>query len=114
MSDGDKAAMVKEEVDRTVNFYNSSHPNSSLNNQTPCILSGYYRETLSMILGYAVKPAPVLLMYPEGQDENVFTANTGLALRLLNRLTKVDVNVIPRAAPLSGQPAMTGASRYPW
>ncbi len=113
MSDGDKVAMVKEEADRTVNFYNSSHPNSSLNNQTPCILSGYYRETLSMILGYAVKPAPLLLMYPEGQDDNVFTANTGLALRLLNRLTRVDVNVIPRATPLSGQPAMTGASQLP-
>jgi type IV pilus assembly protein PilM len=113
MSDSDRVAMVKEEIDRTVNFYNSSHPNSQLNNHTPCILSGYYRETLSMMLGYAVKPAPVLLMYPEGQDDNIFTANTGLALRTLNRLTRVDVNVIPRAAPAAGQAAPTGASPLP-
>jgi len=113
MGDGDKVAMVKEEIDRTVNFYNSSHPNSPLNNQTPFILSGYFRETLFMILQYAVKPAPVLLMYPEGQDDNVFTANTGLALRTLNRLTRVDLNVIPRAAPSAKQAAATGASPLP-
>jgi Tfp pilus assembly protein PilN len=113
MSDGDKVAVVKEEIDRTVNFYNSSHPSSPLNKQTPCILSGYYRETLSMVLGYAVKPAPVLLMYPEGQDDNIFTANTGLALRTLNRLTRVDVNVLPQAAPAAKQAAPMGASSLP-
>jgi type IV pilus assembly protein PilM len=113
MNDGGKAATIKEETDRTVNFYNSSHPNSLLNSLTPCILSGYYRETLSMILGYAVKPAPVLLLYPGAQDDNVFTANTGLALRTLNRLTRVDVNVIPRTASSSGRAATTGASPLP-
>ena len=108
MSDGDKAATIKEETDRTVNFYNSSHPNSPLTNLTPCILSGYYREALSMIMGYAVKPAPVLLMYPAEQDDNVFTANTGLALRSLSRLIRVDVNVIPRAAAGPAPPAGAG------
>ena len=58
MNEGDKAATAKEEVERTVNFYNSGHPNSPLNNQATCILSGYYREILSNMLGYAVKPAP--------------------------------------------------------
>ena len=113
MSEGDKAATIKEEIDRTVNFYNTSHPGSPLNNLTPCIISGYYRGTLSMILGYAVKPAPVLLLYPEEQDDNVFTANTGLALRTLNRLTRVDVNVIPRPTPAAGQVATTGAGPLP-
>lgn len=113
MQIGDKAAMVKEEVDRTVNFYNSSHHDSPLNTLTPCIVSGYYRETLHNILGYAVKPAPVLLMYPEERDDNLFTANTGLALRTLNRLLRVDINVIPRAAPLARQPAATGAGSLP-
>ena len=98
MNEGDKAATAKEEVERTVNFYNSGHPNSPLNNQATCILSGYYREILSNMLGYAVKPAPVLLMYPGSQDESIFTANTGLALRTINRLTRVDINVIPQAA----------------
>lgn len=111
--DGDKMVLVREEVDRTVNFYNSSHPNNPLNNQTPCILSGYYRESLSTMLGYAVKPAPVLLTYPEGQDENIFTANTGLAMRTISRLTRVDVNVIPRATPSARQAAPAGAGRLP-
>ncbi len=105
ISDGDKAATIKEEIDRTVNFYNSGHPHSPLNNQTSCILSGYYRERLSNMLGYAVKPAPVLLMYPQSQDENIFTANTGLAQRTINRLTGVDINVIPQAAAAQKQAA---------
>ena len=104
MNEGDKAAMVKDEVERTVNFYNSGHTSSPLNNLTPCILSGYYLETLSMILGYAVRPAPMLVTYPQGQDENIFTANTGLAQRTVNRLTRrVDINVTPQAAAAGKQ-----------
>jgi type IV pilus assembly protein PilM len=98
MSEGDKAAMVKEEVERTVSFYNSGHPNSPLNNQTYCILSGSLREKLSTMLVCPSKPPPGLLFYPQGQDESTFTANTGLALRTINRLTRVDINAIPQAA----------------
>jgi hypothetical protein len=98
MSEGDKAAMVKEEVERTVNFYNSGHPNSPLNGQTFCILSGSLRDKLSTILGYKTKEPPHLLSYPQGRDDNTFIANTGLALRTINRLTRVDISVIPQAA----------------
>jgi len=94
MSEGDKARMVKEEVDRTINFYNSGHPNSPLGTQTYCIVSGILRETLSMVMGYPVKPAPALLTYPPGQDGNDFIVNSGLALRTINPLTKVDINCI--------------------
>ncbi|MDD5648595.1 MAG: PilN domain-containing protein [Dehalococcoidia bacterium] len=99
ISDGDKARMVKEEVDRTVNFYNSSHPNNPLGPQTYCIVSGMFRETLSMVMGYPVKSAPALLTYPPGTDDNEFIVNSGLALRTINRLTRVDINVMPSAAP---------------
>ena len=98
MSEGDKAAMVKDEVDKTVKFYNSGHPNSPLNGRTYCILSGSLRERLSAMLGYPSKPPPGLLFYPDGQDENTFIANTGLALHTINRLTRVDINVMPQAA----------------
>jgi type IV pilus assembly protein PilM len=99
MSEGDKARMVKEEVDRTINFYNSGHPNSPLGTQTYCIVSGILRETLSMVMGYPVKPAPSLLTYPAGQDGNDFVVNSGLALRTVNQLKRVDINVMPSAAP---------------
>jgi len=101
MSDGDKARLVKEEVDRTVNFYNSSHPNNPLGQQTYCIVSGILRETLSMVMGYPVKAAPALLTYLPGQDGNDFIVNSGLALRTINQLTKVDINVMPSAVPFA-------------
>jgi type IV pilus assembly protein PilM len=112
MQVGEKAAVVKEEIDRTVNFYNSSHPNSPLTNHTPCFLSGEMRETLATIIGYNVKLPPSLLAYPAGQDDNAFVANTGLALRLLNRLTRVEVNVMPSAAP-AARPAAAGGLSVP-
>jgi len=99
MSDGDKVRMVKEEVEKTVNFYNSGHPESALGTQTYCIVSGILRETLSMVMGYPVKAAPSLLTYPPGHDNNDYIVNTGLALRTINRLTRVDIDVIPKAAP---------------
>ncbi|MCX6007345.1 MAG: hypothetical protein NTZ34_08850 [Chloroflexi bacterium] len=103
ISEADKADMVKEEVERTVNFYNSGHPYSPMNNQTPCILSGSLRETLSTKLGYPSKLPPSLLNYPEGQDESAFIANTGLAQRTINRLRRVDINVIPQASAAQKQ-----------
>jgi len=99
MSDGDKARMVKEEVDRTVDFYNSGHPGNPMGQQTYCIVSGILRETLSMVMGYPVKSAPTLLTYPPGQDANDFMVNSGLALRTINPLTRVDINVMPSAMP---------------
>ena len=97
--EGDKAALVKEELERSVSFYNSMHASRPLTGQTPCILSGSLRERLSTMLGYPVKPPPHTLVYPEGQDENNFTANTGLALRSAKRLNGgVDINVMPQAA----------------
>jgi len=110
MSDGDKVRTVKEEVDRTVNFYNSSHPDNPLGQQTYCIVSGIFRETLSMVMGYPVKAAPALLTYPPGLDGNDFMVNTGLALRTINRLHRVDMNLMPSAKPAAGSSAPSGPS----
>jgi len=112
MSEGDKARMVKEEVDRTINFYNSGHPNSPLGQQTYCIVSGILRETLSMVMGYPVKPAPALLTYPPDQDANDFVVNSGLALRTISQLTKVDINVMPGTAS-AARPAAAGFNPVP-
>jgi Tfp pilus assembly protein PilN len=112
MSDGDKATMIKEEVDRTVNFYNSGHPNNPLGQQTYCTVSGILRETLSMVMGYPVKSAPALLTYPPGQDGNDFIVNSGLALRTINQLIKVDINVMPGAMPAAKR-AVAGINLIP-
>jgi len=112
MSDGDKARMVKEELDRTINFYNSGHPNSPLGQQTYCIVSGMLRETLSLVMGFPFKPAPVLLTYPPGQDANDFIVNSGLALRTINQLTKVNINVMPGEEPVA-KPAAKGINPFP-
>jgi Tfp pilus assembly protein PilN len=112
MSDADKVRMVKEELDRTINFYNSGHPNSPLGQQTCCIVSGILCETLSMVMGYPVKPAPALLAYPEDQDANDFVVNSGLALRTISKLTKMDINLMPSAAPAAG-PAAAGFNPTP-
>jgi len=113
MSETDKAGMVKEEVDRTVNFYNSSHPNSVLGQQTPCIVSGMLREALCMVMGYPVKPAPAMLAYPKGQDANDFVVNSGLALRTISKLTKVDINVVQGAEAAAIRPAAAGLNPMP-
>lgn len=113
MSEGDKVRMVKEEVDKTVNFYNSGHPESPLSTQTYCIVSGILRETLSMMMGYPVKAAPPLLTYPPGHDSNDYIVNSGLALRTINKLTRVDINVIPSAAPAVVKAEGSGVNRTP-
>ncbi len=112
MSDGDKARTVKEEVDRTINFYNSIHQNNPLGQQIYCIVSGILRETLSMVMGYPVKAAPALLTYPPGQEGNDFIVNSGLALRTINQLTKVDINVMPSATPVA-RPSAAAISPTP-
>ncbi len=112
MSDGDKVRMVKDEVDRTVNFYNSGRSDNQLGQHTYCIVSGILRETLSMVMGYPVKAAPTLLTYPPSQDDNDFVVNSGLALRTINQLTKVDINVMPSASP-AARPAGAGINPAP-
>jgi len=112
MSDGDRARMVKEEVDRTINFYNSGHPSSPLGQQTYCVVSGILRETLSMVMGYPVKPAPALLAYPPEHDANDFIVNSGLALRTISQLTRVNINVMPGTAP-AARPAAAGINPAP-
>jgi len=112
MSDGDKARLVKEEVDRTINFYNSGHPSSPLGQQTYCVVSGILRETLSMVMGYPVKPAPAMLAYPPEHDANDFIVNSGLALRTISQLSKVNINVMPGTVP-AARPVATGINFAP-
>ncbi len=107
MSDLDKVTQIKDEAARTISFYNSSHRERLISNETPCYLAGGLKESLAEALGYVIKSMPPFLAYPSGVAEDQFTANTGLAIRSnksASRNMQVDINVLPgisavRAAP---------------
>ena len=100
VSAADKVAAVKEELDRTVTFYNSSHKASPINENTAAFVSGELGEMLVEALGYQVKPLPEWLSYPEGFVASEYAANIGLALKqggIGRSQVRVDINVVPAA-----------------
>ncbi|MDD5313127.1 MAG: pilus assembly protein PilM [Dehalococcoidia bacterium] len=98
MIDLDKVTMVKDETERTINFYNASHKERPLSNTTFCYFNGDLRDKLSQVMGFPAKPMPALLTYPANCDHNDYVANTGMALRLLGKgshLARLEINFIP-------------------
>jgi type IV pilus assembly protein PilM len=97
-SPDEKIAEVKEELERTVTFYNSSHKGSEITSRMAVFVSGELGEMLAETLEYRGKPLPQLLMYTDSLNTSEYAANIGLALRQ----TRVDVsparvglNVVP-------------------
>lgn len=100
VSAADKVAAVKEELDRTVTFYNSSHKASPINENIAAFVSGELGDMLVEALGYPVKPLPEWLSYPEGFVASEYAANIGLALKqggIGRSQVRVDINVVPAA-----------------
>jgi len=100
MPASEKVEVVKEELDRTVTFYNSSHKESPITENMVVFLGGELREMLAEALGYPVKPLPEWLSYPEGFDAAEYAVNIGLALREVKVAApqvRVSVNVLPEA-----------------
>ena len=86
----DKLPLIRDDVDRTIKFYNSNNPEKPLTNSVPIFASGELAgepeqcQSLSDELGYPVLPLPSLLMKcPEGLDPNRYMVNIGLALKRL-------------------------------
>ena len=101
MSEPDKISTIKDEIARTVNFYNSSHADKQLDKNAKCFLSGDLSEGLAQVIPYSIKPLPSNLVYPAGVDEGRFAANTGMALKGTGgaaKLMKVNIDVLPRLA----------------
>ncbi len=101
MSEPDKISTIKDEIARTVNFYNSSHADKQLDKNAKCFLSGDLSEGLAQIIPYSIKPLPSNLVYPARVDEGRFAANTGMALKGTGgaaKLMKVNIDVMPRLA----------------
>jgi type IV pilus assembly protein PilM len=97
-SPDDKIAEVKEELERTIAFYNSSHKGVEITNRMAAFVSGELGDMLAQTLEYRVKPLPQLLSYTDGLNISEYAANVGLALgqtRTELSPARVTLNVTP-------------------
>jgi Tfp pilus assembly protein PilN len=97
-SPDEKIAEVKEELDRTIAFYNSSHKGSEITNKVAAFVSGELGEMLAKTLEYRVKPLPQLLSYADSLNTSEYATNIGLALRQARvdiSPARVNLNVTP-------------------
>lgn len=102
----DKFATIREEIERTIKFYNSSHPEKPLEPSLPIFASGELGEepqtcqSLADELNYSVVPLLSPLKYPEGLSPTQYMVNIGLALKKLSlgkraRFSLENLNVLP-------------------
>lgn len=102
----DKLATIREELERTIKFYNSSHPEKPIEPSLPIFASGELGEepqacqTLADELNYSVVPLSSPLKYPEGLSPTQYMVNIGLALKKLPlgkraSVSLVNLNVLP-------------------
>jgi len=85
----EKLPVIKNDLDRTIKFYNSNNPEKPLASSVPIFVSGELADepelcrSLSAELGYPVLPLPPTppLEYPGGLDLNRYMVNIGLALK---------------------------------
>lgn len=100
MPPSEKVAVIREELDRTVTFYNSSHKGNPITDNIAIFAGGDLKDMLGEVLDYPVKPFPELLSYPEDFDAGEYAVNIGLALkqvRASKSQMQVNINVIPEA-----------------
>jgi type IV pilus assembly protein PilM len=96
----DKISEVKEELERTVAFHNSSHKGNPITNSIATFVSGELGNMLSGTLEYRVKPLPQLLSYTGTLNIGEYATNIGLALKSVRAdisRTRVNINVMPEA-----------------
>ncbi len=107
----EKVSIFREEVERTIKFYNTNNPERAISAEVPIYVSGELADepellqSLSSEMGHPVLPLVSPLKCPEGLEVNRYAVNIGLALRKLSPAKVADravvnLNVIPRA----GQP----------
>jgi type IV pilus assembly protein PilM len=97
-SPDEKIAEVKEELERTIAFYNSSHKGGEITPKMATFVSGELGDMLSQTLEYRGKPLPQLLSYTDGINTSEYAANIGLALRQTRAEvspTRINLNVTP-------------------
>jgi type IV pilus assembly protein PilM len=102
----EKLLMVRNDLNRTIEFYNSNNPDDSLDDSVPIFVSGELAnepetcQSLSYELGLKVLPLVSPLECPVGLDANLFMPNISLALKSLSmghgpEPSVGDLNVLP-------------------
>ena len=85
-----KLDMVKNELIRTTEFYNSNNPEKPLSPETPMYISGELAgepelaEALGNELGFTVAHLVSPLKSPKGLDPSPYLTNVGLAIKEIN------------------------------
>jgi type IV pilus assembly protein PilM len=108
-SASERLSAVTEEVERTVDFYNSSHREDPLNSTVPMFVCSDLAQlpeswqSLGGKLGCPVSVLPSPVESPEGFDASDFMVNIGLALKELQyekegtNVSLVNFNALPEA-----------------
>jgi len=87
LSSEEKLTMIRNELDRTITFYNSNNPENALTSSVPIFASGELADepelcqTLSDEIGNPVLPLSSPLECPEGFSPSRYMANIGLVLQ---------------------------------
>ncbi len=85
----DKLPMIRDELDRTIKFFNSNNPENPLASSVPIFTSGELADDLELCqllsseLGYPVLPLPLPLECPRGLDPTRYMVNISLVLKKL-------------------------------
>lgn len=112
----DKLPTISEELDRTITFYNSSHPDRPLDINTPVFVDGDLVQapdawpSLAGTLGSTVSPIPNVTQPVADFDASQFTVNIGLVFKENGTEVTgsvISLNVLPKAL----QPEKPKASR---
>jgi type IV pilus assembly protein PilM len=83
----EKLPVIAEELNRTIAFYNSSYPESSLDSSVPVFVSGDLAEapdkwqSLKGSMGLSVSALQPPMQLPEGFSPHKYMVNMGLALK---------------------------------
>jgi type IV pilus assembly protein PilM len=112
----DKLPTISEELDRTITFYNSSHPDKPLDNNTPVFVDGDLVQapdswpSLVGSLGSKITPLPSIMHAVGEFDASQYTVNIGLVFKenaheVAGSL--INLNALPKAF----QPERPKASR---
>jgi len=102
----ERLAVVKEELERTIKFYNSSSPDKPLESDQTIFISGELADSPELCrsllkgLGYPVLPLLSPLNCPKNLAQSKYMVNIGLALKELSPGRKacpslVNLNVLP-------------------
>ncbi|MEE8413869.1 MAG: PilN domain-containing protein [Dehalococcoidales bacterium] len=111
LSGEEKLTTIRDELNRTISFYNSNNPENKLDSSVPVFASGELInepelcQTLSSEIGQPVLPLPSPLECPEGLDLGLYMINICLAFQRLSSRNEAGTAVISlNSLPVPYQP----------